>query len=293
MRSRHYAAAITAFVLWGFFSFGLKPIHHYPSLDILFYRVFLCVGLMLFINVLFRRKVVSQTIRYFRLLPPVEKKKLSFQILTSSLLLAANWFFFIYVMNHISVKAASLAYLICPILTTVFAFVLLKEKLTRIQWIAVALSIASCIMLSRDSYRDILYSLIVAATYALYLVIQKRIGAIDRFLLLSLQLGITALILLPFYPAYSGPTPQETSFYAYIGIIAVLFTIIPMFLNLFALKKINSSTIGILMYINPIINFMLAIFYYGETITGIQVVSYTLILASIIIFNAKALGGKN
>lgn len=293
MRSRHYAAAITAFVLWGFFSFGLKPIHHYPSLDILFYRVFLCVTLMLVINLLFRRDIVVQTITSLKQLPPVEKKKLATQIVASSLLLSANWFFFIYVMNHISVKAASLAYLICPILTTVFAFVLLKEKLTRIQWIAVALSIASCIMLSRDSYRDILYSLIVAATYALYLVIQKRIGAIDRFLLLSLQLGITALILLPFYPAYSGSTPQETSFYAYIGIIAVLFTIIPMFLNLFALKKINSSTIGILMYINPIINFMLAIFYYGETITGIQVVSYTLILASIIIFNAKALGGKN
>lgn len=293
MRSRHYAAAITAFILWGFFSFGLKPIHHYPSLDILFYRVFLCVTLMLTINGLFRRKVVAETFHSFRLLSLVEKKKLSFQILASSLLLAANWFFFIYVMNHISVKAASLAYLICPILTTVFAFVLLKERLTRTQWIAVALSVASCIMLSLDSYRDILYSLIVAATYALYLVIQKRIGAMDRFLLLSLQLGITAIILLPFYPSFSGPVPHELRFYMFIGIIAVLFTIIPMFLNLFALKKINSSTIGILMYINPIINFMLAIFFYGEAITTIQVLSYSMILVSIIIFNAKALAGKN
>lgn len=289
MRSKHYAAAITAFAMWGFFSFGLKPIHDYPSLDILFYRVFLCVGLMLIINLLFRRNVVAQTFASLKELAPTEKKNLALQIFVSSLLLSANWFFFIYVMNHISVKAASLAYLICPILTTVFAFILLKERLTKTQWGAVVLSLIACAMLSLDSYRDILYSLIVATTYALYLVVQKRIGAIDRFLLLSLQLGITAIILLPFYPTQSGPLPGEARFYMYIGIIAVLFTIIPMFLNLFALKKINSSTIGILMYINPVINFLLAVLYYGEKISATQILAYVLILAAIIVFNAKSL----
>ncbi|MNK77772.1 threonine and homoserine efflux system [compost metagenome] len=140
-------------------------------------------------------------------------------------------------------------------------------------------------LLSYNNANDIIYSLIVAATYALYLVLQKRIGSIDRFLLLTLQISITALILLPFYPFYSGTVPTSTTFYSYILIIAVVYTIIPMLLNLFALKGINSSTVGILIYLNPLIAFTLAIVYYKEDITLTQILAYSLILVSIVIFN--------
>lgn len=282
---KHYLAAVTAFIIWGFFSFGLKPLHEYPSLDILFYRVFTCAILMIVFNFLFRRKILIENKQDFLKMPKPERKNLILLIVGSSLLLCANWFFFIYVMNHISVKAASFAYLVCPILTTVFAYFILKEKLTKVQWAAVFLSITSCVLLSYNNANDIIYSLIVAATYALYLVLQKRIGTIDRFLLLTLQISITALILLPFYPFYSGTVPTSTTFYCYILIIAVVYTIIPMLLNLFALKGINSSTVGILIYLNPLIAFTLAIIYYKENITLTQILAYSLILVSIVIFN--------
>lgn len=282
---KHYLAAVTAFIIWGFFSFGLKPLHEYPSLDILFYRVFTCAILMIVFNFLFRRKILIENKQDFLKMPKPERKNLILLIVGSSLLLCANWFFFIYVMNHISVKAASFAYLVCPILTTVFAYFILKEKLTKVQWAAVFLSITSCVLLSYNNANDIIYSLIVAATYALYLVLQKRIGAIDRFLLLTLQISITALILLPFYPFYRGTVPTSTTFYSYILIIAVVYTIIPMLLNLFALKGINSSTVGILIYLNPLIAFTLAIVYYKEDITLTQILAYSLILVSIVIFN--------
>jgi len=192
-------------------------------------------------------------------------------------------------MNHVSVKTASFAYLVCPILTTVLAFFILKEKLTKMQWAAVAISVAGCILLSYNAFLDIFYSLVVAATYALYLVIQKKIISIDRFLLLTVQLVITAIILLPFYPWFSGPVPQQPGFYGYILLIAMVFTIIPLFLNLYALRKIKSSTIGILLYINPIIGFLLASFYYGEKVTAIQITAYTAILISIGVFNISNL----
>lgn len=282
---KHYLAAVTAFTIWGFFSFGLKPLHEYPSLDILFYRVFTCAILMIVFNFLFRKKILMENKQDFLKMPKPERKNLILLIVGSSLLLCANWFFFIYVMNHISVKAASFAYLVCPILTTVFAYFILKEKLTKVQWAAVFLSITSCVLLSYNNANDIIYSLIVAATYAMYLVLQKRIGAIDRFLLLTLQISITALILLPFYPFYSGTVPTSVTFYSYILIIAVVYTIIPMLLNLFALKGINSSTVGILIYINPLIAFTLAIVYYKEDITITQILAYSLIFVSIVIFN--------
>jgi len=282
---KYYLAAVTAFIIWGFFSFGLKPLHSYPSLDILFYRVFTCTLLMIVINLSFRRKEVKLTRESFMTMPKKERRNQWLLIGASSLLLTANWGLFIFVMNHISVKAASFAYLVCPILTTVFAFMILKEKLSKLQWFAVFISITSCTILAYNSLNDAMFSIVVAATYALYLVLQKRITMPDRFVLLTLQIAIVALILLPFYPAYSSTPPAESMFYIYILIIAVIFTIIPMFLNLFAMKGINSSTVGILIYLNPLFAFMLAIFYYKEDISLEQILAYSLILVSIVVFN--------
>ena len=286
---KYYFAAFTAFLIWGFFSLALKPLQDFPSLDILFYRVFLSSIVMLLINLIFRRKTVKENALLFSNLKANDKKRIIFLTLGGSFLLIANWFVFIYVVNHVNVKAASLAYLICPILTTVFAFVILKEKLSKPQWIAVFISVFSCFLLSINHFQDIFYSLIVAASYALYLVSQRKNSEIDKFITLTIQLVFTALVILPFYPSFSGVIPTTPTFYIYLGVIVIVFTIVPLFLNLYALKGINSSTVGIMMYINPIINLLIAVFYYNEEVTTIQLISYFLILISIMFFNEKLL----
>jgi chloramphenicol-sensitive protein RarD len=123
----------------------------------------------------------------------------------------------------------------------------------------------------------------------LYMVSQRKNSELDKFLLLNIQLLFTALVILPFYPKHSAPIPVDPLFYECLMVIVVLFTIIPLFLNLYALKGINSATVGIMMYINPIINFLLAIFYFNEPVTMLQLGSYFLILVSIIVFNEKLL----
>ena len=287
--NKYYSAAFSAFFIWGFFSLALKPLHNYPSLDILFYRVFFSVVTMVFINLVFRRNVIQKDWKHFQSISPKQRKNIILLTLGGGLFLSSNWFVFIYVMNHVSVKAASLAYLICPILTTIFAFFILKEKLSKWQWVAVMISFFSCILLSFNHFQDIFYSLIVAATYALYLVSQRKNSEMDKFLVLTVQLVFTALILLPFYPKYSGTLPTEPLFYGCMFIIVVFFTIIPLFLNLYALKGINSSAVGIMIYINPIINFLMAIFYYKEEVSSLQLFSYFLILISILVFNERML----
>lgn len=285
--NKYYFSAFLAFFIWGFFSLALKPLHNYPSLDILFYRVFFSVILMFFINVTFRRNLLKKNWNHFKEMTQTQKRITIKLTLGGGVFLALNWFVFIYIMNHVSVKAASLAYLICPILTTVLAFFILKEKLSKWQWIAVLISTFSCILLSFNHFQDIFYSLITAATYSLYLISQRKNTEIDKFLILSIQLLFTAIILLPFYPNYSGAVPVDPLFYSCLLVIVVLFTIIPLFLNLFALNGINSSAVGIMIYINPIITFLLAILYYKEKVNIIQLIAYFLILVSILIFNEK------
>jgi chloramphenicol-sensitive protein RarD len=285
--NKYYFAAFSAFFIWGFFSLALKPLHSYPSLDILFYRVFFSVTAMLLINLCFRKKVLKKDWNQFKSMTAKQKRSVVLLTLGGGVFLSSNWFVFIYVMNHISVKAASLAYLICPILTTILAFFILKEKLSKWQWFAVSISVFSCVLLSLDHFEDIFYSLITAATYAMYLVSQRKNNEMDKFLVLTIQLVFTALILIPFYPKYSGALPTETLFYGCLSVIVVFFTIIPLFLNLYALKGINSSAVGIMIYINPIIGFLIAIFYYKEDVTALQLFSYFLILVSIVVFNEK------
>jgi chloramphenicol-sensitive protein RarD len=291
--TKYYLAAVTAFMVWGFFSLVLKPIHNYPSIDILFYRVFSCAILMSLIVLLFKRRILMENIAVFKGLTPKGRVKAMGLNIGGGLLLTANWFSFIYVMNHISVKATSLAYLVCPILTTLLAYFILREKLSRPQWAAVILSICGCILLSYSNIIDMSFSMIIGLSYAMYLVSQKENKGFDKFINLSFQIVLSALILLPFYPVYSGPVPTSLEFYFFIELIAVAFTIIPLLLNLFALKRINSSTVGMLLNINPLIAFCLAAFVYHEHLDDIQIAAYGMIFFAIVVFNSQFLFGRS
>jgi chloramphenicol-sensitive protein RarD len=169
------------------------------------------------------------------------------------------------------------------------AFIFLKEKLTRIQWISVALSVAGCVLLSFANLLDLVYAVLVGFSYACYLVSQRVNTGIDKFIVLSFHIILSSIILLFFFPKFAGPAPAALDFYIYIEIIAVLFTIIPLFLNLYALTGLNSSTTGMLLNINPIIGFTLATVVFHEKTNALEVISYTIIFLAVIVFNAHAL----
>ncbi|OXA70950.1 EamA family transporter [Flavobacterium aquidurense] len=284
--TKYYIAAITCFVIWGFFSLVLKPIHEYASLDILFYRVFSCSALMLLIAFTFKRKRIKEAIATFKGLTTAEKRKTVLLNIGGSLFIMTNWFTFIYVMNHVSVKATSLAYLVCPILTTLLAYFILHEKLSKTQWIAVGLSISGCMLLSYANITDMFFSIIIGLSYACYLVSQRVNKGFDKFLVLTFHITLIALFLLPFFPSYSGPVPTEFKFYFCIETIAILFTIFPLFLNLYALSGINSSTVGMLLNINPMIAFLLAMFLYKEQFGLIQIIAYGIVFLAVLVFNS-------
>lgn len=283
--NKYFLSALSAFIIWGFFSLALKPLTNYISLDILFFRVFIATAFLLVINLFFRKSVVVEAKKTFKQLSKKKQKSAFIMTIVEGLLLVLNWFLFIYAVNHVSLQSASFAYIICPILTTLLAFVLLKERIDVWQWIAVGLCIISCIILSYGNFKDLIYSVIIALSFGFYLVSQRKNSDFDKFLILTIQMVICSFILLPFYPVYGGTLPTEFLFYFLILIIVIIFTIVPLFLNLYALKGLNSSTVGILMYINPLIHFFLAIFYFKESVSVAQIISYSLILISIIVFN--------
>ncbi|WP_166335490.1 EamA family transporter [Sphingobacterium chungjuense] len=285
MNLKYYISALTGFAIWGLFSLVLRPLHEYAALEILLYRVLFATITIWLVNLLFRRKQTKSAMQEIAQLESSEKRKIFTNFIVSALMLSLNWFVFIYVMNAVSVNATSLAYLLCPILTTVLATSFLGERLKIGQWLAVGVSALSCILLSLGHFMDLFYSLMIALTYAIYLILQKSNTRIDKLFSLSIHFVLSTIILLPLFGVVGLGGNKSALFYELVLLIAVVFTIIPLFLNAYALKGLNSSLVGILLYINPLLAFTLAVTYFKEPITGVQVVAYGMIFLAVLWFN--------
>ncbi len=286
-KPRHYLAAISAYIIWGMFSLVLRPIKDHAPIDILYYRIVCCLALAFFVLILFRKESVRDSRDQFRALPPGQRVRLVGWNLLAGVLLTANWFLFIYVMNYVSVKATSLAYLVCPILTALLAFLLLKEPMKKVQWVALAMGVTGCIILAFGHLYDLVLAVLVGFSYALYLILQRKNKGYDRLLVLFVHILISVVGMTPYYFATAASAPVDTSFYLFVLAIAVFFTLVPMLLNLFALSGIRSGTVGMLMNINPIIAFSLSVFYFGEKADAMQYLGYGIIFGSVVVFNWK------
>ncbi|WP_299759015.1 EamA family transporter [uncultured Pontibacter sp.] len=289
----YYAAGLAAFVIWGFIPFPLKALAAYPSGQILYFRVALSVGLLLIISLLFRRRQLLTTLSQVKVSGAREKRLFILYTFLGGVLLTTNWLTFIYVVNHIDIQTGSFSYLLCPILTAVLGFLLLKEELRPNQWLAIGLSALSCALIGSGEIRSLLFSLLIALSYAFYLITQRILKSFDKIVLLKLQLLLSFVFIGPFYTFFTGGNAQlDTHFFVQVGFLSAGFTVLPLFLNLFALKELTSGTIGILMYINPILNFIMAFLYFGEQTTGTKVAAYLIIFISVIIYNINLKGRK-
>ncbi|WP_266203249.1 EamA family transporter [Pontibacter kalidii] len=289
----YYAAGLAAFIIWGFIPFPLKALAEYPSGQILYFRVALSVGLLLLVSLLFRRKQLLATLTQVKSSNAREKRLFILYTFLGGVLLTTNWLSFIYVVNHIDIQTGSFSYLLCPILTAVLGFLLLKEELRTNQWLAIGLSALSCALIGSGEITSLLFSLLIALSYAFYLITQRILKAYDKIVLLKLQLVLAFAIIGPFYTFFTGGNARlDTHFFVQVGLLSAGFTVLPLFLNLYALKELTSGTIGILMYINPILNFTMAFLYFGEQTTGTKVAAYVLIFISVILYNINLKGRR-
>ncbi|MDX5480922.1 MAG: EamA family transporter [Hymenobacteraceae bacterium] len=290
----YYAAGLGAFIIWGFIPFPLKALAAYPSGQILYFRVALSVALLLVISLLFRRKMLLQTFAQLKDSSSREKRLFVLYTFLGGALLTINWLTFIYVINHIDIQTGSFSYLLCPILTAVLGFLLLKEELRPNQWLAIGLSALSCILIGTGELTSLLFSLMIALSYAFYLITQRILKAYDKIVLLKLQLLLSFVLIGPFYSYFAGAGggALDMHFFLNIALLSAGFTVLPLFLNLFALKELTSGTIGILMYINPILNFVMAFLYFNEQTTTTKILAYLIIFVSVIIYNINIKGRK-
>ncbi|TAH28746.1 MAG: permease [Cytophagales bacterium] len=282
----YYATAISSFVIWGMAALPFKMLEGYISGHILFFRVLSALIVLWGILLIGRRNILREMIKKTPHLLSKEGKKFWGLTIIGGLLLSGNWLSYIYVVNHIDVQTGSFAYLICPILTAVLSWGILKQHLAIHQWAAILLSGVACVMLATNSWLNLLYSLMIAGTYAFYLITQSNWKQYDKIYLLALQLSLAFLVIFPFQSQLGVNYNRLDNYFILVIIfIGIIFTVLPLFLNLYSLKGLSSSTVGILLYINPLINFGIAFGYFHEAANPEKIFAYILIFISVIIYN--------
>jgi chloramphenicol-sensitive protein RarD len=288
-KSKYFIAGIVPYIIWGTMSIPLRNIKGFPPHEILYYRIFISIIVVWATILLFRREALKNDLNFLKSLSTSKKTRLLLLTVVSSFLITGNWFTYIYAVNSVSLKAAAFAYMVCPLLTALCGFMILKERLTKVKIIALIIAFISIILLATGSLHEVIWAIIIASFYAIYVIVLKVIKDVDKFNFLGVQLILSGLIMLPLYFLNAKPFPTEISFWLHILLIAIVFTIIPLFLNSYALLGMPSSALGILIYLNPIVAFTVAFFYFKEKIDLHQFFAYLLLLLSIVIFNVQLL----
>jgi chloramphenicol-sensitive protein RarD len=280
-------AALSANIVWGFFSIALRDLQNYSVEQILYYRIFVSLIICWLAILFFQKEELKSDLKILRTSKDLPISKLWFLMILSGVLITLNWFAFIYVVNFVNLKTAAFTYMVCPLITALGGFIILKEELTKLKLVAMLIALISIIILATGSLNDVLWSVITASFYASFLIIQRIIKSINKLNMLGFQLILATVFVIPVYLIAPLPIPVDFYFWLDIIIISVAFTLIPLLLSLYAVKSLPSSTVGIIIYVNPIVAFAVAFFYFHETIKLNQLFAYSLLAVAVLVFNWK------
>ncbi|MEO6728473.1 MAG: EamA family transporter [Candidatus Dojkabacteria bacterium] len=282
-------AALSANIIWGFVSIAFRFLKDYPADIILSYRIVIAFFISWFFIISFKRKSLLSDLEEVSSNKDMPKIKFWMLLIFSGIFITLNWFAFIYVINNVNLKSAAFAYMICPLITAVGGFIVLKEELTKQKFVALIIAAVSIVILATGSLSDVLWSALIALFYASFVILQRIIKNFDRLNMLGFQLLVGLLFVIPLFVFHPHTIPLNLNFWIAIFIVGIIFTLIPLLLSLYALGNLPSSTVGILIYINPIVAFCIAFFYFHESIKLSQIFSYILLAFAVLIFNWKIL----
>jgi len=276
-----YAAC--AYLLWGFFPLFFKLIGIVPPLQILAHR-FLWSFIFLIILVL----VLKQ---YSKLKASISKRILISYFL-AGVILAVNWGTYVYAVNSGHVLESSLGYFINPMVSVLLGVLFLKEQLRIGQWISVGLAGAGVLFLTIMFGAVPWIALVLALSFGLYGLI-KKLSPLDSLPGLTLETGLLllpAIIFLGLQEVNGDGSFGHTGWD--IGLLLAssgVVTAIPLLLFSAGTKRINLTTIGILQYITPTIQFLLGTFVFKEPFNVLKLVGFVMIWIALIIFTAETI----
>lgn len=271
--------ALGAYLIWGIMPLYLRLIHWVPPFEFIGWRIIwtlpLCLG------------VIAWRGQAGMLFAALRRPRVVGWLALSSVLIAVNWMVYVIAIQSGHVFAASLGYYINPLVNVLAGTVLLGERLSRRQWLAVALAGAGVSLLAWDA-RDMLWiSLSLAISFSAYGLVRKRVAveSLPGLTIESLLLLIPALLTV----WYFGQGPDGSAMLRSPGAAMLLlaggaFTGVPLLLFAAAARRMDYSSLGMVQFCAPTIVFLLGVFVFGEPLRSVQLACFVLIWAAIALF---------
>jgi chloramphenicol-sensitive protein RarD len=212
------------------------------------------------------------------------RPKVAIKLFLASVLISINWLIYIWATNNDHVVEASLGYYINPLIIIAFGVVLLKEKMRRLQWVAVSIASVGVIILTVDYGRLPWVALGLALSWGTYGLVKKQLG-------LGALEGLAIETMIAFIP-YCGylifiGSKGEGQFGNGAGLTILLIsagavTAIPLLLFNGSTTRLPYSTIGLMQYITPTIQFSIGVWVNNEAMPTARWVGFIFIWLALI-----------
>lgn len=278
--------AIGAYLVWGVLPIYWKWLGNVPSSEILTSRVLWAfVFTLLFVVVMRNSKLLIIDIQTLW-----QNQKAFWSLFFASALISANWFLYIWAVNHNHLVETSLGYYINPLISVLLGIFFLKERLTSAQKLAFVIALIGVIILTISYGRFPWLAFALAISFAIYGLMKKTIP-LDAVRGLTIE----TLFIVPFaliYYIYLFVTDQAIFFHNDLqtDVLLVLTgaaTAIPLVLFAKGAQRIPLYMIGFLQYIAPTSMLFLGVIIYGETFNAIDFLSFSLIWLALILFTVS------
>ena len=276
---------LLAYGMWGFFPLFFRQLSHVSPMYVLSNRaVWACIfvgGLLTLRRQWGKVGAVFRTWRHLAMLA------------VAALLIGSNWLVFLWAVANQQVVASSLGYFLTPLVNVLLGLVVLKERLNRLEWISVGLALLAIAneIIALGSLPWV--SLVLAGTFGTYGLVRKRLP-VDSVSSLWLE----TLAMLPVCALYAWWQAQHG--HAVFGgqdlrttlllISAGVITALPLMAFAAATQRLDLATVGMLMYINPTLQFLTAVWIFGEPLRAAQLVSFALIWLGLLVYSWSAWG---
>lgn len=278
-----FAAGACAYLMWGILPLYFRLLDHVGALEVVANRVLW--SLLLLIAVLAMRGMLGDMMRL------MQNPRAVLALTATAALIAINWLVYIWAVNNGHVIAASLGYFLNPLVNVLLGSVVLKERLGPFQWLSVGLAAIGVAVLAGSALDTLWLSLTLATSFSLY-------GLIRKIAPVTAQQGIAAetFILAPLSLVYLGWLAQHGMLVLgsdpatdALLMLSGIATTVPLVLFAVAAKRMAYSTLGLLQYITPTLQFLLGVLVFGEVLSAGQLWSFGLIWSGLILFTATSL----
>jgi chloramphenicol-sensitive protein RarD len=277
------AYALAAYLAWGVSPIYFKALARVPPLEILAHRVIWSILLLAGLLAASRRLGPLRRVL-------ADRRQIALLAGTATLL-SVNWFIYIWAVNAGRLLEASLGYFVNPLVNVLLGVLFLGERLSVPQRWAVALASAGVgvLLLRLGTFPWV--SLSLALSFGLYGLLRKRaaIGALEGLLVETAWLAPAALVFLLHLGASGngafGSGPSTTALLVAAGAV----TGIPLLWFNHGVARLRLSTIGLVQYLAPTTQFLLAVLAYREPFGSAHAAAFGFIWASLAVYSADAL----